>query len=172
MYEEVLQGADKDFFRLDKGHTQPFGGDGRRPSGNTEPGSRVGRRKRRGVETRSSSLPQGLSIRKGFKSTIQVVPTELSRKKDKPICFSKRRNYKVFALVRHAVSVMNTEIFVLDSGAGPNLRYIRCLAENLDLAILPVDGPPFTDALSRSLQPLGSVVLFVGVGQLPSSNQF
>ena len=54
---------------------------------------------------------------------------------------------------------------VLDSGAGPNLIHLRCVAEPWRSSIKPVRSPPLIDASNRAMRALGEITLFVRIGE-------
>ena len=54
---------------------------------------------------------------------------------------------------------------VLDSGAGPNLIHLRCVAEPWRAAIKSVRSPPLIDASNRSMKALGELKLHVRIGE-------
>ena len=55
---------------------------------------------------------------------------------------------------------------VLDSGAGPNLIHLRCVAEPWCAAIKSARSPPLIDASNRSMKALGELKLHVRIGEL------
>ena len=54
---------------------------------------------------------------------------------------------------------------VLDSGAGPNLIHLSCVAELWRAAIKSARSPPLIDASNRSMNALGEVNLHVRIGE-------
>lgn len=54
---------------------------------------------------------------------------DLNRTEIKSICFFKKQNYKISATVGQRRAVKHAITPVIDSGAGPNLIHLRCVAE-------------------------------------------
>ena len=54
---------------------------------------------------------------------------------------------------------------VLDSGAGPNLIHLRCMAEPWRVAIKSARSPPLMDASNRSMKAPGELKLHVRIGE-------
>ena len=60
---------------------------------------------------------------------------------------------------------MHTITPVLDSGAGPNLIHLRCVAEPWCSAIKSARCPPLMDVSNRSMNSLGELTLYVWIGE-------
>ena len=61
---------------------------------------------------------------------------------------------------------------VLDSGAGPNLIHLRCVAEPWRAVIKSGRRPPLIDASNRSMKALGELRLCVRMGEFSTRVPF
>ena len=62
------------------------------------------------------------------------------------ICFFKKHKYKISATVGQKQALMVAITPLLDSGAGPNLIHLRCVAKSWRPSINPVRSPALIDA--------------------------
>lgn len=108
---------------------------------------------------------QSFSIRKGLQQPIRKVPHDLSSESAETIFFFKRQNYIVSASAGGTESVMKITDSLLDSSADPNFVQLPSLAENWRVVIRLKSIPLLIETLRRPLRSLGSLVLFVRVGQ-------
>lgn len=151
---------------------QPTNDDGRCPFRKIAHSTEVRERRRREVEAPLSPLFESPRTREGLEQPISDVPFEVSSGEDEPICFLKRQDYKVSASVGCDPSVRIAMVSVVDSGVGPILIQLRCLAENWRLTIRLINSPPLKDALKRPMRPLRSLVIFVRTGQFRAPSSF
>ena len=103
--------------------------------------------------------------KQGSPSTASVRAQSQSRTDEAAICFFKKQNYKVTATVGQRRAMMRAITPVLDSGAGPNLIHLRCVAEPWRAAIQSARSPPLIDASNRSMKALGELKLYVRIGE-------
>ena len=80
------------------------------------------------------------------------------------ICFFKKHNCKISATVGQKQVLMVAITPVLDSGAGPNLIHLRCVAESWRPSIKPARSPALIDSSNRAIKVLGEMPLFVRIG--------
>ena len=95
-----------------------------------------------------------------------------NRTEKKVICFFKKQNYKVSATVGQKRALMRVITPVLDSGAGPNLIHLRCVADAWRSSIKSVRSPPLIDASNRSMKALGEIYLTVRIGEFTARVPF
>ena len=67
--------------------------------------------------------------KQGTPSSASVRAQLQSRTEQAAICFFKKQNYKVTAMVGQRHTLVRAITPVLDSGAGPNLIHLRCVAD-------------------------------------------
>ena len=80
------------------------------------------------------------------------------------ICFFKKQNYKISATVGQKQALMVAITPVLDSGAGPNVIQLRCVAESWRPSIQPDRSAALIGASNRAMKALGEIPLFVRIG--------
>ena len=103
--------------------------------------------------------------KQGIPSSASVRAQSQRRTEQAAICFFEKKNYKVTATVGQRRALMRAITQVLDSGAGPNLIHLRCVAEPWRAAIKSARSSPPIDASNRSMKALGELKLHVRLGE-------
>ena len=103
--------------------------------------------------------------KQGTPSTAPARAQSQSRTEQTEICFFKNHNYKVTATVGKRRALMRVITPVQDSGAGPNLIHLRCVAEPWLAAIKSARSLPLIDASNRSMKALGELKLHAQIGE-------
>ena len=110
--------------------------------------------------------------KQGTPSSVSVRAQSQSRTEQAQICFFKKPNYKFTATVVQRRGLMRAITPVLDSGAGPNLIHLRCVAEPWCAAIKSERSPPVIHASNRWMKALGELKLHVRFGDVSARVPF